>query len=210
MGNYKKKSVSQDFVNDISKCVNAYTSSYKAGATITEFGTNNKVVGIILSGEIDIIKEDLYGNRSILEKLTPLSIFAEQLTYYDNDYVYVKSKTDSTVIILNYDYINKRCARNCENHNNLISRINELLIKRSNQLSERLDILSRKTIEEKLMAYFKTLKKEDSNKIILPFSLSSLAEYLCIDRSNMMRELNKMEDKFLIIRHKSEIELLDD
>lgn len=209
MGNYKKKNLSQDFVNDISKCVNAYTSSYKQESIITEFGTNNKVVGILLSGELDIIKEDKLGNRTILEKLTPLSIFAEQLTFYDDDYVYVKSKKESTVIILNYDYINKRCARNCENHNNLIARINELLIKRSNQLSERLDILSRKTIEDKLIAYFNTIKNPNTNKLTLPFSLSSLSEYLCIDRANMMRELKKMEEKNLIIRNKSEIELLD-
>ena len=209
MGNIKNNNISKDFVNDISKCVNAYINNYKKDSIITEFGSNSKVVGIIVQGEIDIIREDELGNRTILEKLTKNSIFAEQLTYFKDDYIYVKSKTDSTIIILNYDCMLKRCARNCENHNILISRISELLIERSNFLSQRIDILSRKNIEDKLMAYFKSLpkNKKNSNEIIIPFSLANLAEYLCIDRSNMMRELKNMENKKIIKRNKNIIEL---
>ena len=196
MGNFKNNNLSKDFVNDISKCVNAYINNYKKGSIVTEFGSNSKVVGVIIRGEIDIIREDENGNRTILEKLTENSIFAEQLTYFKNDYLYAVSKTDCTIIILNYDFMLKRCARNCENHRILTSRILELLIERSNFLSQRLDILSRKSIEDKLLT------------ITIPFSLSNLAEYLCIDRSNMMRELGIMEKKKIIKRNKNEIELL--
>ena len=208
MENFKKNVNSKDFVNDISKCVNAFINNYKSGSIVTEFGTNNKVVGIIIKGEIDIIREDKFGNRTILEKLTKNSIFAEQLTYFIDDYLYALSKTDSTIIILNYDFMFKRCARNCENHNTLVTRISELLIERSNFLSQRIDILSRKTIEEKLIAYFNTLNKNKNSNIIIPYSLSNLAEYLCIDRASMMRELKNMEKKKIIKRNKNEIEIL--
>lgn len=208
MENYKKNNDSKYFVNDISKCINAYINNYKKGSIVTEFGSNSKVVGIIIRGEIDIIREDENGNRTILEKLTENSIFAEQLTYFKSDYLYAVSKTDCTIIILNYDFILKRCARNCENHKILISRILELLIERSNFLSQRLDILSRKNTEDKLLTYFKTLRPNQKNIVTIPFSLSNLAEYLCIDRSSMMRELTIMEKKKLIKRNKNEIELL--
>lgn len=211
MGNLKNNTNSKDFVNDITQCVNAYINNYKAGSIVTEFGTNNKVVGIIIKGEIDIIREDELGNRTILEKLNKNSIFAEQFTYFKDDYIYAISKIDCTIIILNYDSILKRCAKNCDNHNILISRISELLIERSNFLSQRIDILSRKNIEDKLLSYFKTLpqNEKNSNKVTIPYSLSNLAEYLCIDRSNMMRELKIMEKKHLIKRNRNIIELLD-
>jgi CRP-like cAMP-binding protein len=211
MGNFKSTVSSKEFVNDISRCVNAYINNYKEGSIITEFGANSKVVGIVIRGEIDIIREDELGNRTILEKLTKDCIFAEQLTYFKDDYIYVKSQTDSSIIILNYDFMLKRCARNCDNHNILISRISELLIERSNFLSQRIDILSRKNIEDKLLAYFKSLlqDKKNSNEITIPCSLSNLAEYLCVDRSNMMRELKNMEKKNIIKRNKNTIELID-
>lgn len=208
MGNFKKAKNSKDFVKDISNCTNAYINSYRSGSIITEFGTNNKVVGVVIKGEVDIIREDEFGNRTILEKLTQNAIFADQLTFYEDDYIYVLSQTDSTIIILNYDFLIKRCARNCENHSCLTASISELLIQRSNLLSQRINLLSRKTIEEKLISYFKTLPEVSPNKIVIPYSFSNLAEYLCVDRSNMMRELKNMEKRNLIKRNKNEIELL--
>lgn len=207
MGKFKNNVNSKDFVNDISKCVNAYLNNYESGSIITEFGSNSKVVGIIINGEVDIVRQDEFGNRTILEKLTKNEIFAEQLTYFKDDYLYAIARTNCTIIILNYDCILKKCARNCENHNLLVSRISELLIQRSNFLSQRIDILSRKTTEDKLIAFFNTLNR-DNNIITIPYSFSSLAEYLCIDRANMMRELKVMENKKLIKRNKNEIEIL--
>ena len=208
MGNYKKNNNSKEFVNDISKCANAFIGNYKQGAKVTEFGTNNKVVGIVIRGEIDVIREDELGNRTILEKLLPNSIFAEQLTYYGDDFTYAISSTDSSIVILTYDYIIKSCSRNCEHHQKLVSRISELLIERSTLLSKRVDILSRKTTRDKLIAYFKTLTDEESDKIHIPYSYSNLAEYLCIDRANLMRELKKMEDEKIIKREKQDITLM--
>ena len=52
MGIYKTNNLSKDFVNDISKCVNAYTNTYKSNSKITEYGTNNKVVGILTLGDL--------------------------------------------------------------------------------------------------------------------------------------------------------------
>ena len=208
MGNYKKNNNSKEFVNDISKCANAFIGNYKQGAKVTEFGTNNKVVGIVIRGEIDVIREDELGNRTILEKLLPNSIFAEQLTYYGDDFTYAISSTDSSIVILTYDYIIKSCSKNCEHHQKLVSRISELLIERSTLLSKRVDILSRKTTRDKLIAYFKTLTDEESDKIHIPYSYSNLAEYLCIDRANLMRELKKMEDEKIIKREKQDITLM--
>ena len=105
MGNFKNINDSKELVNNISKCANAYLNNYKQGAKVTEFGTNNKVVGVVIRGEIDIVREDELGNRTILEKILPHSLFSEQLTYYKDDRTYAISSTDSTIIILTYDYI---------------------------------------------------------------------------------------------------------
>lgn len=207
MGNYKKINDSKELVNDISKCANAFIGNYKQGAKVTEFGTNNKVVGIVINGEIDVIREDELGNRTILEKLLPNSVFSEQLTYFRDDHTYAISSTNSTIMILTFDYIIKSCARNCENHAKLVARMSELLIDRSNRLSQRIDILSRKTTRDKLLCYFKTLISSNEKTIHIPYSYSNLAEYLCIDRANLMRELKKMEDEGIIKKDKQTITL---
>ena len=66
-------------------------------------------------------------------------------------------------------------------------------------LSEHLEILSRRTIREKLLAYFTmTAAKNKSSYFTLPFSQTSLADYICVDRSAMVRELKRMTDEGLI------------
>ena len=63
-------------------------------------------------------------------------------------------------------------------------------------LSERVDVLSRRSIREKLLCYFNQLaEKEGSRTFQLPFSLSMLADYIATDRSAMMRELKRLKEE---------------
>ena len=59
-------------------------------------------------------------------------------------------------------------------------------------LSERVEVLSRRSIREKLLCYFGLLAGQRQRQSVqLPFSLSALADYISADRSAMMRELKK-------------------
>ena len=51
-------------------------------------------------------------------------------------------------------------------------------------------------------------QREGRDVFELPFSLSYLAEYICADRSAMMREIRKMSDEGLIRTDRRKIELL--
>lgn len=66
-------------------------------------------------------------------------------------------------------------------------------------LTEKVDILSHRSIRGKLMSYFRIQStKTGELSFSLPFSLLKLANYLCIDRSAMMREIKKMKEEELI------------
>ena len=66
-------------------------------------------------------------------------------------------------------------------------------------LTEKVDILSHRSIRGKLMSYFRIQStKQGSLTFDLPFSLLKLANYLCIDRSAMMREIKKMKEEEII------------
>ena len=54
-------------------------------------------------------------------------------------------------------------------------------------------------IREKLLCYFDQLaRREKSETVTLPFSLSALAEYISADRSAMMRELKKLKEEGVV------------
>ena len=84
-----------------------------------------------------------------------------------------------------------------------------LISDKAQALSERVDVLSRRSIREKLLCYFHQLaEKAGSNTFQLPFSLSMLADYIATDRSAMMRELRHLKEQGIVCTDGRQIRLL--
>ena len=74
-----------------------------------------------------------------------------------------------------------------------------LMADKAQSLSERVDVLSRRSIREKLLCCFRHLaSREGGDSFTLPFSLSMLADYIATDRSAMMRELKRLREEGVI------------
>ena len=62
-----------------------------------------------------------------------------------------------------------------------------------------MEILTNKTIRNKLLAYFKIMSRKNNSRVIyLPYNYTDLADYLAIDRSAMYRELKNLKEEGLI------------
>ena len=108
-----------------------------------------------------------------------------------------------------YDDIRVKCKQNCSFHTTLISNLLELSLNNSISQNTRIEVLSKRSIREKLLSYFNILSsKSFSKNIVLPFSLTSLADYLSVDRSAMMRELKNLIDEGFISKNGNKIKLL--
>ena len=58
-------------------CLGAKVKKYTRNQSIFVEGEPATSIGVVLSGEVQIIKEDYYGNRSIVALIEPAQIFAE-------------------------------------------------------------------------------------------------------------------------------------
>ena len=83
-------------------------------------------------------------------------------------------RTACDVVFIDYPHILKRCERACTHHSLLVQNMLRLISDKAQALSERVDVLSRRSIREKLLCYFHQLaEKEGSRTFQLPFSLST-------------------------------------
>ena len=79
---------------------------------------------------------------------------------------------------------------------------------RALHLSQRVEVLSQRSIREKLICYFLQLAgNQNSQEFSLPFTMVDLADYLSIDRSAMTREMKHMKEDGLIEVEKKRIRL---
>ena len=92
----------------------------------------------------------------------------------------------------------------------MLSNLLKIISNKTERLSMRVEVISNRNIRNKLMSYFMIeAKKNGSDTFELPFSMSALADYICVDRSAMVREISKMKKDGLIDSDRRKITLLD-
>ncbi len=202
--------INEKSFSQMCKCFKATTRLYETGETIINYSNQNESIGIILSGEAEVVKYDIDGNRTIHERLSQNDVFGKLFTYLpgDSDTRVVCSK-NCEILFIDYYHVVKRCEKACEHHSVFVSNMLNILAERSIEQSAKIDILSQRTLRKKLLSYF-ILESKKQNKMTfsLPFSLASLADYLCVDRSAMLREMKKMREDGIIISKAKKITLL--
>lgn len=189
--------VSQQEYAAMMTCFKATVKPYRKGE---EVPMPQGRVGVVQSGKISLIKIDANGGRTIFEQLREGGVFGDALGFARADAsLYLLADEDCSVLYIDYEHIVKRCPNACTHHSTVVANLVKLMSEKTQALSEHLEILSRRTIREKLLAYFSMqAAKNRSAYFTLPFSQTSLADYVCVDRSAMVRELRRMHEEGLV------------
>lgn len=192
-------------------CFGAREACYEAGQLICEFDGRQERIGVLLEGSAELFRIDADGGRVLLETLDEGGVFGEVLAFSgaDGDSTLLICRRSCRVLYLNYDQITKRCENACTHHSILVQNLFRLLSTKTLHLSERVEVLSRRTIREKLLCYFdQQLRDAHERSFTLPFSLSALADHIGADRSAMMRELRHLKDEGVVCTQGRRITLL--
>lgn len=177
-------------------CFQAVQKSFRPDEMIYDFTSpKNDAVGIVERGEAVLIRIDEDGVSTVMEELGPGGVFGRTLAFAGarRDSLEVVARTPCDVLFIDYSHILKRCENACTHHSLLVQNMLGLMNDKAQALSRRVDVLSRRSIREKLLCYFRQLEEQTgSADFTLPFSLSTLADYIATDRSAMMRELKRL------------------
>ena len=194
-------------------CVGAKREDFEKGAFISMDGDIAKNIGIMLSGRAQIIKEDVFGNRSILNDLAPGNVFGESFVCGGGFAltVSVQATENCSVLLLPFDRVMTICPSACGFHNTLVRNMVAMIARKNMKLLERLEVATKHTLREKMLTYLSQLSQEQSSVTVTsPLGRVELADYLGVDRSALTRELNRMRDAGLIAFAKNTYTLADD
>lgn len=182
-------------------CLGVYEQYFRPGDIVYDLGGGRNMLGVLTNGAAVIERVDGKGERTILEHLEPGGVFGEMMMFrsaVDNSVV-VRCAAPCCVSFLRSEAVLRRCEHACECHSRLVENLFRLVTDKATSLSERVEVLSRRSIREKLLRYFELqAAKNAGGTFFLPFSLSALADYISTDRSAMMRELKKMRQEMLV------------
>lgn len=193
---------------DLSNCVNIKHKSYYYNELITRYSNNKKQIFYINHGNALIMKHDKDGNTIMLRDLKENDIFSNLFYQGIDDDIYVTSNsTIAEISIIDYSAIIKDCSKECPYHNRFVLSLFELLIEDNRQLNIKIELLSNKRVRDRIIFFLKQRAKNNIFKVTT--SYKAIAEYINVDRSNLMRQLNNMENEGLLKKEGRTIYLLN-
>ena len=193
--------IKPDELKAMLSCIGYHIGTFKKGDIVAFEEENMKHIGIVLSGAVDMVKEDLWGNKTMLVRLHRNDIFGETFACGSDNQAVVTFlvSEDARILFLPFNRVMHSCTMACQFHHRLIENMVRVIADKNRDLMRKIDVVSKRTIREKLLAYLSIQAQvQDSRYFEIPLGRVELAEYLCVDRSALTRELAKMKEDGLI------------
>ncbi len=193
--------VSENELAAMLSCLDAKKESFSKGAFLLRAGDTTETIGVVLSGNVLISQEDIWGNRNILSKAGPGQTFAAAFACSHGAVLNmsVTAETPVTVMFLNVKRILNICSSACSHHSRIIRNLLGELADKNLQFSEKLTHMGQRTTRAKLMSFFSAeAQRLGKYEFDIPFSRQQLADYLAVERSGLSLELGKMRSDGLL------------
>jgi len=192
-------------------CIGYHISTFRKGDIVAFEAENIKHIGILISGSVDMIKEDLWGNKTMLVRMGKDELFGETFACGEDNLsvvTFVVSE-DARILFLPFNRVMHSCTMACQFHHQLIENMVHIIANKNRDLMRKVEVISKKTLREKILAYLSIQAQLHSSRYFeIPLGRVELAEYLCADRSALTRELAKMKSEGLIDYDKNCFRLL--
>ncbi len=192
-------------------CLEARVISFDKKYTVFSEGSPARYVGILLSGSVQVVQVDYYGNRSILSEIRPSQVFAEAFACAGvaSLPVSVIANEPSEVMLVDCSHILHTCSNHCAFHQTLIYNLMKDLAAKTLLFHQRIEVTSKRTTREKLLTYLAMeSRKAQSNVFDIPFDRQELADYLEVDRSGLSAEIGKLKREGILQNQKNHFELI--
>lgn len=202
--------ISAEEASAMLSCLQAEKKDFPKEAFLLHDGDTAESIGLILSGSILVIQEDIWGNRNILSKAGPGQTFAAAYACAPGSVLNVNvfAETPVTALFLNVKRILNVCPSACTHHSRIIRNLLSDLAEKNLRFSEKLTHMSQRTTRDKLMSYLSAeAQRLGTYEFDIPFSRQQLADYLGVERSGLSLELGKMRSEELLDFHKNHFAL---
>ena len=187
-------------------CLKAEKKDFPKEAFVLRAGDTAESIGLVLTGTVLVIQEDIWGNRNILSKAGLGQTFAAAYACAPGSRlnVSVVAGTPVTVLFLNVKRILTVCPSACSYHSRIIRNLLGELAGKNLQFSEKLTHVGQRSTRSKIMSYLSAeAQRLGTYELDIPFSRQQLADYLGVERSGLSQELGKMKKDGLLDYRKS-------
>jgi len=193
-------------------CLHPKVLLYKKNSYLAVEGEPFTGLGILLTGEGAVIKENITGNRNVMAMLGAGDLFGEMIAFSKKQVwpASVCAQSDCSALFIPPEKITGHCAHVCAGHAQFIKNMLSILSEKALLLNRKVQYLTINSMRGRISTYLVeqwTITKQ--NTLTLPLSRNDLADFLNVSRTGLSREMGRMRDEGVIEFYRSSIKIND-
>ncbi len=191
-------------------CVSAVTLQKEKDSYIFRVGDSAQVMGLVLSGSVLCVQEDLWGHRNIVDRIGVGECFAEPFAATPGAVLNmsVVAAEDSEIMLLNIERFMQTCPTACAHHGRLIRNLVSVMARKVLTLGSKITHMGKRNTREKLLSYLSAESmRQGKLSFTIPYDRQQLADYLCVERAAMSVELSKLQKEGYLKTNRNRFEL---
>ncbi|MGN0158775.1 MAG: Crp/Fnr family transcriptional regulator [Brotaphodocola sp.] len=147
--------IDQKDMTEMLSCLKGTFVEISRGNFVFLEGDPAQFIGVVLSGKVQIVRDDFYGNRSVLTVVLPGELFAEAFSCAGVETLPVSAIAlqSSMVLLLDCKRVLKGCSNACPFHSRLIFNLLQGIAQKNLLLTQKIRYMSQKTTRKKLMEF---------------------------------------------------------
>ena len=188
--------ISQEELKSLLSCLDGKIIQTPKGSPVFLEGEPAAFVGVVLSGKVQILRTDFYGNRSVLTVVSPGGLFGEAFACAGVETLPVSAMAleNAGVLLLDCKRVLTSCPNACPFHKKLVQNLLRGIAQKNLILTQKIRCMSQKTTQEKLMEFLlEQTKQHGRAEFVIPYDRQALADYLGVERSAMSAEISKLK-----------------
>ncbi|SEO94167.1 Crp/Fnr family transcriptional regulator [Propionispora vibrioides] len=184
--------------------------SYAKGAYVTAAGEPMAGIGVLITGQAQVLKETVAGDRVIMAALSAGDLFGEMAAFSRERRwpATVVAQSDCAVAFLPPERLLQGCAVDDRAGTQLLQNLLLIISERALLLHRKVEYLSMRSLRARLTAYLLEQQRHSGKlSFTLPHNRGELADFLQVSRTALSRELGRMRDEGLLEFYRSSVKL---
>lgn len=176
-------------------CIGGFFRTFDAGSYMVLDGDSVECVGVVVDGTVHMVKEDVWGGKTIMAVIEKAQVFGETCVFgtAHQSYVSFVAMEKTEVLLLPFKRVLHTCSKSCAYHQKLVDNMVAVIAHNNQKLTEKLEVTTKRSLRAKILTYLsQEAQKADSKYFTVPLGRLEMAEFLCADRCALTRELTKM------------------
>ena len=186
--------------NKLCKLLEAHIYKFNENEEILQTIRDKNIICIVMEGSANMIEINYNGDENLIEELEKESVFGTAISNMNDQDCQIRATSPNTKIsVFDYNKVINLQNTNHTYYNVFINNLFDIIHTKLRERNDRIRILTKKTIRDKLLAYFEyEYLKTRSKFIYMQNNFAQLADYLAINRSAMFRELKSLKEENFI------------